>query len=281
MSFEYIDPLLEQILSDKDDARKRYQKVQERTKAYNPLEPATESLLRDWLAISIEFELQTPWFSKDDVPFHVLDNPVRRDRVLGIPMMSAASWKGLLCWACRMRTGMLQYLEANNNQLTGWRDAPETEYLFGTQRILDERERNESANDERRQKRGVLAFRPTWFDSVGFEVINPHDRTTKAGKAPILYEVVPPGAIGKLNLLYAPSPGQATRDRIDPGGALSLLFEALEALLVTYGFSAKHTSSWGIAVVKKASLRRRDGEELDGSLRELGIAAENWLGRVR
>ena len=30
----------------------------------------------DWFAIDVSFTLESPWYSKDDRPFHVLDNPV-------------------------------------------------------------------------------------------------------------------------------------------------------------------------------------------------------------
>lgn len=53
----------------------------------------------DWFAIDVSFRLTSPWYSKDDRPLHVLVNPVRKDRVFGVPFMSAASWKGLLRWA--------------------------------------------------------------------------------------------------------------------------------------------------------------------------------------
>ena len=57
-----------------------------------------------WLGLQVEFELLTPWYSRDDRVFHVMDNPVCKDRVFGVPFMSAASWKGLLRWALRMVT---------------------------------------------------------------------------------------------------------------------------------------------------------------------------------
>src|SRR5580658_5219693 len=31
------------------------------------------ALLSTWFAVAIDFTLQTPWYSKDDRPFHVLD----------------------------------------------------------------------------------------------------------------------------------------------------------------------------------------------------------------
>jgi CRISPR-associated protein Cmr2 len=115
-----------------------------------------------WLGLEVAFTLATPWYSKDDRPFHVLDNPVRKDRVFGVPFMAAASWKGLLRWACRMR-GM------ERDQIL---------HLFGN-------EKGEAENF----LRGALAFYPTWFDRLGFEVINPHSRKTRAGTQPIYYEV--------------------------------------------------------------------------------------------
>src|SRR5690606_19923276 len=140
------------------------------------------TLLRNWLALSVTFKLQAPWFSKDDVPLRVLHNPVHRDRVFGRPFMPASSWKGLLRWAMRMKLepSLLAHLEKNDNTLNDWTDSAEVVHLFGNER--------DKVDDFRR---GALAFRPTWFDKVGFEVINPHNRAKKAGTKPILYEVVP------------------------------------------------------------------------------------------
>lgn len=261
MTFEHIDPLLKRLKDDKDGARRDYQSnPPEEHAAYEPSSPA---LLRDWLALSVSFQLQAPWFSKDDLPFHVLDNPVHRDHVFGAPFMPASSWKGLLRWAARMQTGLLAHLAANNNTLTGWKDCDEVVHLFGNER--DEAEHFQ---------RGALAFHPTWFDKVGFEVINPHDRAKKAGTKPILYEVVPPGATGTLSLLYAPAPGTTGVNR-QP--ALLLLLDAVESLITEYGFSAKRTSGWGVSTITKARLRWRD-DSREGTFADVREAAAKLPG---
>lgn len=263
MTFEHIDPLLAKLKDDKDGARRDYQSSP--PTGHAAYEPSSPTLLRDWIALSVTFQLQAPWFSKDDLPFHVLDNPVHRDHVFGAPFMPASSWKGLLRWAARMRIGLLAHLEANNNTLTNWQDSAEVIHLFGNERDQAEH-----------FQRGALAFRPTWFDKAGFEVINPHDRAKKAGTKPILYEVVPPGATGTLNVLYAPTPGAST-PVVSRQKAVLLLLDAVESLITEYGFSAKRTSGWGVATVTKANLRRRDGSR-DGKLSDVRDEAKKVLG---
>lgn len=262
MTFEYTDPLLAKLDDDKDGARRDYQSGP--PTGHAAYEPPSPTLLRDWLSLSVTFQLEAPWFSKDDLPFHVLDNPVHRDHVFGAPFMPASAWKGLLRWAARMKTGLLAHLEANKNTLNGRKDSTELLHLFGNER--DEAEHFQ---------RGALAFRPTWFEKVGFEVINPHDRTKKAGTKPILYEVVPPGATGTLNVLYAPTPGVAPA--VDRQKAVLLLLDAVESLITEYGFSAKRTSGWGVATITKAALRWRNGSR-DGKLSVLRDEAKKHVG---
>ena len=204
-----------------------------------------------WFGIEVGFELLSPWYSKDDRPFHVLDNPVRKDRVFGMPFMSAASWKGLLRWACRMQAELFEHLEKHDMKLDGWKDLPWIVHLFGN-------ERDESGEFSQ----GALRFFPTWFDRVGFEVINPHKRKTRAGTQPIYYEVVPAGTKGKLQLLYAPLPGQAERLQVNPFEAIEKLIDSLRELLEKYGISAKRTAGWGAAKVDSCALFLVEGSWL-------------------
>lgn len=191
-----------------------------------------------WFGLKVEFELLSPWYSRDDRPFHVLDNPVRKDKVFGVPFMSAASWKGLLRWACRMKAGLLGHLYAHDMKLNGWEDPAWIVHLFG----------NEWAEGEK-FSRGALQFYPTWFDKVGFEVINPHSRKTRAGTPPIYYEVVPAGTQGELQLLYAPLPGETKNDKVKSVDVIDNLIDGITALLETYGISAKRTAGWGAVEV--------------------------------
>lgn len=236
-----------------DEARRCYM---EGAKAVSTLALPAELGLDDlsempspsWIGLEVSFMLQTPWYSKDDRPFHVLHNPVRKDRVFGVPFMSAASWKGMLRWSSRMVAGLYGHLEEHQGTLDGWTDPGWILHLFGNEK-----------GEERRFLRGALAFYPTWFSKIGFEVINPHSRARRAGTQPIYYEVVPAETPGTLRLLYAPLPG----DEGPTSEAIGSLVEAIEALSSTYGFSAKRTVGWGTASIEKWTARRRDQQPIE------------------
>lgn len=217
-----------------------------------------------WLGFEVAFTLATPWYSKDDRPFHVMDNPVRKDRVFGVPFMAAASWKGLVRWAFRMGAG-LAGPEPEQNAERKRKALAQERHLFGNEKG--------SSQDF---TRGALAFYPTWFDRIGFEVINPHSRKTRAGTQPIYYEVVPPGTTGTLRLLYAPVPGAAERDGVDARETLVRLLDAVEKLLTLYGFSAKRTAGWGSATTQEWRVVR-SGDRKAGSLSEVTAALGQLL----
>ncbi|GIV98628.1 RAMP superfamily CRISPR-associated protein [Roseiflexus sp.] len=219
-----------------------------------------------WLAFQVDFELLTPWYSKDDRVFHLLDNPVRKDRVFGVPFMAASSWKGMLRWACRMQAGLHEHLDQHNGKLDGWRDPDWILHLFG----------NEKGEGEE-FSRGALVFYPTWFDKIGFEVINPHSRERRAGTQPIYYEVVPPGAKGTLSLLYAPWPGM--KPAAKPRDVIPKLLEAVEDLLTTYGISAKRTVGWGTAKITewRAFHKTHGSSTQKQSRNDLWQDIQSWL----
>lgn len=227
----------------KNEARKDYMEQAKKLKFNLPenlhFGPSHASLpASTWFAIDLSFILKSPWYSKDDRPFHVLDNPVRKDRVLGVPFMSAASWKGLLRWACRMQAGLSRHLETHDMKMNGWKDPSWIVHLFG-----NENEENDGFRS------GALVCYPTWFDKIGFEVINPHCRTSKAGTQPICYEVVPAETKGRLRLLYAPLAQKIENDKVTPANFIAPLLDSIEALLKRYGISAKRTAGWGTALI--------------------------------
>ncbi|TFE67819.1 RAMP superfamily CRISPR-associated protein [Methylacidiphilum caldifontis] len=208
----------------------------------------------NWFALEIVFELLTSWYSKDDRIFHVLDNPLRKDRVFGIPFMSAASWKGLLRWACCMQNKLYE----QDKNFKEW-----IKHLFG-----NEKEKENFFGKDKKKEEGALLFYPTWFNKIGFEVINPHNRSTNAGTMPIFYEVVPGrrpnsnkqikyenGAYGTLCLLYAPYPGLKAPN---PQNWIDKFFKAIEELLTRYGISAKRTVGWGTTEIKQWKAWVRD-----------------------
>ncbi len=223
-----------------------------------------------WIRFEIAFLLETPWYSKDDRPFHVLDNPVRKDRVFGVPFMSEASWKGLLRWACRMSAGLAEHLHRNRGKLDGWKDPAWILHLFGNEK-----------EEKKDFQRGALAFHPTWFSRIGFEVINPHSRKTRAGTQPIYYEVVPAGASGVFKMLYAPLPGSVERSNVKPFEAINGLLDAAQALFTTYGISAKRMAGWGTARVTQWKAKQRFKQPISkGSLAEFTEQFATWFNRA-
>ena len=233
---------------------------------YPGLQVDFSTLLSDqWLALQVDFELLTPWYSRDDRLFHVMDNPVRKDRAFGVPFMAASSWKGVLRWACRMRAGLLEFLELGKSFEKEWQDPDWILHLFGNKK-----------EEEKNFHQGALVFYPTWFNKIGFEVINPHSRERRAGTQPIYYEVVPPGAKGALSLLYAPWPGMKSHPK--PEDVLPKLLESIEALLTTYGISAKRTVGWGTARIEKWRAFHKTGGTVEKNTHtELWQEVQTWL----
>lgn len=103
---------------------------------------------------------------------------------------------------------------------------------------------------------GRLRFFPTFFDKIGLEVINPHDRESGTGSQPIYFECVPRATPGIFTLLYVPyiSVGQDEdrneseawrRDQV--AADLEALAGGVISMLTVYGFGAKTSSGYGVA----------------------------------
>jgi CRISPR-associated protein Cmr2 len=169
--------------------------------------------------LRVPFKLCKPYLSKDDRTFHLLDNSVRKDKVFQTPMIASTSWKGAL--------------RAALWQLDHKADDETIVRLFG------------NAREDEKGQAGRLYFYPTFFDKIGLEVINPHDRKTGTGKTgPILLECVPATATGEFVLLYVPF-GAVKSDEV--AADLKLAAEGIQAMLTIYGFGAKTSSGFGIA----------------------------------
>lgn len=174
--------------------------------------------------LRVPFKLRKPYLSKDDRAFHLIDNPVRKDKVFQTPMVASTSWKGGL------RSALWQSGHQENDE--------QIIRLFGNEREEEDHERLAS---------GRLYFYPTFFDKLGLEVINPHDRKTGVGKNPILIECVPKDATGEFILLYVPF-GEVKRSEVAED--LKLVAAGVQAMLTVYGFGAKTSSGFGIADVE-------------------------------
>ncbi|MBW2123480.1 MAG: CRISPR-associated protein [Deltaproteobacteria bacterium] len=226
--------------------------------------------------LQFTFTLVKPWISKDDAPFYMTEsvNPVRKDKVVKVPYMAAPSWKGLLRW-----TMMHIRLDLKKDTLTDEEFAQERfrqTLLFGDEkgeepgqtqdfagyldalkplardtyiRLLRHRY-NLKDNDPLPHHAGRLYFYPTFFDLIDVEVINPHSRKTKAGTHPIYLECVPTSAKGTFTMLYVPfdmigqPEGEVKKQAAED---LRRVTDAVSAMMLTYGFSAKRTSGYGTA----------------------------------
>lgn len=239
--------------------------------------------------LQLEFTLAKPWISKDDDPFYVAEsvNPVRKDKVFKVPLMSAASWKGLLRWtAMHVRLALQKdQLKAEDFARERFRQA----LLFGNEKgeepgqardfavyldslnqdaaplyrkLVKEYFRLSAETKEMPHHSGRLAFYPTFYDLIDVDVINPHSRKTRAGTNPIYLECVPAGAKGTFSLLYVPTDliGKPENEVKTPAKEdLGLAAEGVSAMMLTYGFSAKRTSGFGTAQdqIENASVRTR------------------------
>lgn len=217
-----------------NDIRKRQEKAWDYWKDQYPYFLPTPEDLGDLLKYSwllkICFTLKKPFISKDENELHPFDkdnreiqNPIVHDWILGCPIIRPTTWKGHLRFAAKIIN--------NDDQIT--------RRLFG----------NETRDKEHFFK-GRLHFFPTFFNHTPeVDVITPLSRKTRTPteKGPIKIEVVRIGTKGEFYLLYVPfpkgkdySPEQVKKD-------LEAIVKSLEAMFLTYGFSAKKTSGFGVA----------------------------------
>jgi len=175
--------------------------------------------------IEFDFTLEKPYISKDDENFTIVENSIKREKILGCPYIPGSTWKG-----CLRSALWHQGMKEDDEQITR---------IFG-----NERQNNENF------RQGRLHFFPSFFDKVDYEIINPHNRQTRAGTTPILIECIPAKENGKFSLLYVPfdlvrKEQEETKKQMLED--LKLVVEGLEAMFTVYGFGAKTSSGYGIA----------------------------------
>jgi CRISPR-associated protein Cmr2 len=217
--------------------------------------------------LQFRFILASPYLSRDDEVFHINDNPVRKDKVFKIPMVAGTTWKGNLRWTAVHLA--IQKWQSHQDADTLAAERFHLARLFGDEKgeegtqvrdlakYLDEqssqaarlyrlkvRNHFSSSGNNLPHHSGRLRFYPTFYDRIGLEVINPHERATRAGKQPIYFESVPVGASGVFSLLYVPFDGVAEAEaRRD----MTLAADAIREMMLTYGFSAKKSRGFGEA----------------------------------
>ncbi|RDV81263.1 hypothetical protein DXX99_09485 [Ammonifex thiophilus] len=230
--------------------------------------------------ISFKFRLRKPYISRDDTEFYVIDNPVKKDWVFKVPYIASSQWKGclrtamvrqLVDWWTSLQSedqkkkqdefikrrlqlvrlfGNEQEVDMNSTELEAYLDRAGGDELAKEYRKKLKELYGASRQQRDVHRRGRLMFYPTFFSSIGLEVINPHSRKTGAGERPVYFETVPEGETGRFLLLYVPF------DRVgkDPTGTIREIAEDLRKvaegvvfLLTGFGFGAKTSSSFGLA----------------------------------
>lgn len=182
------------------------------------------------------FFLESPYISKDDVSLYIMDNPVKREKVFGLPYVSSTQWKGTLRSAIRHMKGYETWEEEKKDE--------QMIRIFGNVK-------GEESNEDLCQ--GALYFYPTYFEKMGLEVINPHDRETGSGTLPIYFETVAAGASGEFQLLYFPLPpsGDLHKKVCD----LLCIARGVKEMMTLHGFGAKTTDGYGrVGKIEKGRL---------------------------
>jgi len=179
--------------------------------------------------LQFTFRLRRPYLSKDERDFYIIDNPVRRERIFGMPCMAASSWKGCLRAALRECAPELMIRLCGN-----------------------------AKGEKNDFRQGRLRPFPSFFDQVGLEIINPHDRPRRVGTKPLDFECAPMGARATFTLLYVPFDlvgrpagwrdpltGENVPEAI--GADLKAVADAVRLALTENGFGAKTSSGYGAA----------------------------------
>ena len=229
------------------------------------------------------FKLTSPYISRDDTAWHILDNPIKKEWLFKLPYVAPSQWKGILR-ACMVRqlAEWWESLDAEGRDMLSNRKRfvarrIQIARLFGTEKdvqvddkkckqYLDKAGGAHQATQATWYRRyvrrylaasgffaGRLHFYPTFFTDIGLEVINPHSREKGAGERPIHFECVPAGATGDFVLLYAPFDriGQdETKTRLQITTDLQMVSEGVRAMLTVYGFGAKTGSGFGVGYIE-------------------------------
>jgi CRISPR-associated protein Cmr2 len=264
-------------------------------------DPLLDCLPKGSFFLKLKFTLERPFLSADDVSLYIIDNPVKKEKVFKVPMITPMSWKG------NLRNTMVKIFLRDQVKLPNEEFAKERlnlSLLFGTEKGVEDD--TSLAQYVRLLKpdahllyikylknwfdcpednsvphlAGRLRFFPTFFKKVDLMVINPHDRETKAGINPIYIEYVPPEATGVFQLSYTPLDLVGKRD-VDIDNCvkrdMERISKGINKLFYEYGFSAKSTAGFGTVkpIKKEDILLVPESEELRSILIDsLGVSYE-------
>ena len=186
------------------------------------------------LLIRCVIQLIKPYISRDDHDFYIIDNPIKSDKLLRRPLVSATTWKG--CFRKSLQS--IQGIQEDDIVRLVGQESPQTENA----------------------KAGRLSFFPSFFEEKDrkIEIINPHERKNKKGGVPVSIECVRQQAKAIFTLLYVPfdlnGEYKQRKNLIEIQKDLSWLPDALNILWSQQGFGAKTSAGYDLAKLGKGEL---------------------------
>jgi hypothetical protein len=208
-------------------------------------------------AVTLRFRLLTPLLTRDDDPFYLFDNPVRKDHTFGVPLLAAASVKGLAADAFQRgfpsEAPWVSLGKDDQARTLRYRaDQPRAARLFG---IASDDNQNDS-------HAGRVNFQPVWFSHVQYLVMNPTKTDgTGIGTQPIQFEAVAPmdekgkPVDAEIRFAYFNPAGAGESDEAVARGDLACLVATLDAWWPALGLGAKRLAGYGAIAPVSARCR--------------------------
>ena len=241
---EIFKHVYKQILTDhKDQVTEYFEEKLRVFKQFDIDKPTPENINLKFLPensflFSSQIQLVSPYLSKDETAFYIHDNPVKKEWVLKIPMVSASSWKG------SFRAALIRNLAEKKLAIDKLSETDKR--LFGN-----------SKSEEKDFQRGCLYFYPSYFTEMSLEIINPHNREKGTGTTPIYLECVPKESKANFSLLYIPVyPGlpKDAENAFDSAlNDMEIILKSLEVLFTEQGIGAKTSAGNGLVNLGKSS----------------------------
>ncbi|MDW7679649.1 MAG: RAMP superfamily CRISPR-associated protein [bacterium] len=222
------------------------------------------------------FELASPVITRDEASHYPIENPIRKDYALKLPIIGSSGWKGLLRNAFLFARLFPSWNEHNKKK----DEASKESYLynrwqmlrlFGSEKeaapnqklhpSLDENaagfkefsikkftKSGEQPPGEIPNTAGCLYTYPTIFSNLEVELINPHDSVRRVGTQPIHLEMIPAGSTGLFRVFYLLNRPVMVRGEVINDAAkkdFEAMLKTIQLLFLELGISSKRTSGHG------------------------------------
>lgn len=212
------------------------------------------------VVVQLDMELLSPLLTRDDDPFHLFDNSVRRDHIFGLPHLAASSIKGLASDAFQ-------------------RGFPEAEHDLGAYRRLQQRARRLfglAADEEHTDSEtGRVYWSPLWFDRIQYLVMNPMNKENGTGTQPIQFEAIAPGQKTRLQCFYLNPLGTTNSLPAQAWSDMAALLGALAAWWPVLGLGGKRLAGYGAIRILDTTLQLQGKEAVSFS------GEESWMDAAR